>query len=228
MRSSVSIAVMSQKCACERSSNTRLMSSLKSNSETSASDDAKNTCPRMVYFRVAPSASRADATLSTRCTLDAKKTALSSTPARTPIARLCVATTTTTVVNMTKDELFGCMRRSLTERQLNVLIDTMIMTATSAAMGICFTHGPRNTTMMSSSTPAVSDDSRPRPPDFTLMTDWPIMAQPGMPPRNPATMFAIPWPLHSRFLSLGVSVKSSMMDAVIRDSSRPTSAMASE
>ena len=34
------------------------------------------------------------------------------------------------------------------------------------------------------------------------MTDWPIMAQPAMPPKKPVTMLAMPWPTHSRFLSL--------------------------
>ena len=55
-------------------------------------------------------------------------------------------------------------------------------------------------------------DSRPRPPDFTLITDWPIMAQPAMPPRKPVAKLATPWPMHSRFLSLGVSVRSSTIE----------------
>lgn len=35
-------------------------------------------------------------------------------------------------------------------------------------------------------------ESRVRPPDFTLMIDWPIMAQPAMPPSMPAAMLATP------------------------------------
>jgi hypothetical protein len=107
-------------------------------------------------------------------------------------------------------------------------METMIITATSAAMGICFTHSPRNTTRISSTTPATRVDRRPRPPDFTLMTDWPIMAQPAMPPMKPVAMLATPWPTHSRFLSLLVSVRSSTMVAVISDSSRPTTISVSE
>ena len=74
--------------------------------------------------------------------------------------------------------------------------------------------------------PAQKVDKRPRPPDFTLITDWPIMAQPAMPPMKPVAMLATPWPTHSRFLLLVVSVSSSTMEAVIRDSSRPTTAIA--
>ncbi|MNX93577.1 hypothetical protein D3C86_1257650 [compost metagenome] len=133
-----------------------------------------------------------------------------------------------TVATITTDELFGWVARLRTERQLKVLIDTMIITATSAAIGICLTHGPRKTTSTSSSAPATKLDSRPRPPDFTLMMDWPIMAQPGMPPSTPATILAMPWPRHSLFLSLAVSVKSSTMAAVISDSSSPTTAIATE
>ena len=35
-------------------------------------------------------------------------------------------------------------------------------------------------------------ESRVRPPDFTLMRDWPIMAQPPMPPKKPVTVLASP------------------------------------
>uniref|UniRef100_A0A1I9YFT4 Uncharacterized protein n=1 Tax=Paraburkholderia sprentiae WSM5005 TaxID=754502 RepID=A0A1I9YFT4_9BURK len=51
-----------------------------------------------------------------------------------------------TVAIITTDELFGCERMFRIERQLNALIDTMIMTATSAPIGICFTQGHRKTT----------------------------------------------------------------------------------
>ena len=76
--------------------------------------------------------------------------------------------------------------------------------------------------------PAKRVESRPRPPDWTLMTDWPIMAQPAMPPKKPATMLAIPCPVHSWFLALGVSVKSSTITAVMRDSNNPTTARVAE
>jgi len=146
----------------------------------------------------------------------------------TPWARSCVATVTTTVASITALELFGCSRRLRTESQLKVPIETMIITATSAAMGICLTHSPRNTTRISRTTPATSVDRRPRPPDFTLITLWPIMAQPAMPPMKPVAMLATPWPTHSRFLSLFVSVRSSTMAAVISDSSSPTTISVSE
>src|SRR5690554_618723 len=125
---------------------------------------------------------------------------------------------------MTMLLLAGLLRRFRIDDQLKVPIDTMIITATNAAIGIRETQSSRNTTINSSSTPATRQDSRPRPPDCTLITDWPIMAQPAIPPIKPAAILPIPCALHSRPLSLSVSVRSSTMVAVIIDSSRPTTA----
>ncbi|MDR7102154.1 hypothetical protein J2X37_001314 [Croceicoccus sp. BE223] len=61
-----------------------------------------------------------------------------------------------------------------------------------------------------------------------MITDWPIIAQPPMPPTSAAAMLALPWPAHSRRLSLSVSVMSSTICAVSSDSSRPTAAIAAE
>src|SRR5690349_3138471 len=52
------------------------------------------------------------------------------------------------------------------------------------------------------------------------------MAQPPMPPKNPVTTLAMPWPTDSRVLSEWVSVMSSTSFAVISDSISPTSAIA--
>jgi hypothetical protein len=35
------------------------------------------------------------------------------------------------------------------------------------------------------------------PPDFTLIIDCPIIAQPPMPPKKPVTVFAAPCAIHS-------------------------------
>ena len=59
----------------------------------------------------------------------------------------------------------------LIDDQLNVPIETMIIIATSAAIGICFTQSPRTTIMNNRKTPAQKQDNLPRPPDFTLMID---------------------------------------------------------
>nr|AAM08080.1 hypothetical protein [Providencia rettgeri] len=82
--------------------------------------------------------------------------------------------------------------------------------------------------MTSKNIPAEKLDKRPRPPDFTLIIDWPIIAQPAIPPSKPEPMLAIPCPLHSRFRSLLVSVKSSTIVAVIIDSNKPTTASPKE
>src|SRR5699024_8987495 len=70
--------------------------------------------------------------------------------------------------------------------------------------------------------PATSVESLPRPPDFTLMTDWPIIAHPAIPPKKPVIVLAIPCPLASLFLLLSVPVISSTMDEVSKDSSKQT------
>ncbi len=76
--------------------------------------------------------------------------------------------------------------------------------------------------------PAISVDSLPRPPDFTLITDCPIIAQPAIPPKKPLIILAIPCPLDSWFLLLSVPVISSTIDAVSKDSNNPTIAKAIE
>ena len=104
----------------------------------------------------------------------------------------------------------------------------MIITATSAAIGMRATMSPSPTTRISRNTPARNVEMRVRAPDtFTLIIVWPIMAQPPMPPKNPVTMLATPCPQPSRVLSECESVMSSTSLAVISDSSSPTIAIAS-
>lgn len=57
-------------------------------------------------------------------------------------------------------------------------METIIITATSAAMGIIEIKSLKNTTIISKKRPAKRVESLVRPPDFTLITDYPIMAQP--------------------------------------------------
>ena len=110
------------------------------------------------------------------------------------------------------------------ECQSKVAMDTKIITATRAAIGMIATTGPRATTRTSSSAPDRNVDSRVRAPDFTLIMVWPIIAQPPMPPKRPEAMLAMPRPQDSRVLFDPVSVTSSTSLAVIRDSMSPTKA----
>ncbi len=135
-------------------------------------------------------------------TLLAKNSDASNTPTNTPKARLCVQTTTITVLIMTTLVESGYFFRLRMDCQSNVPIETIIITATSAAMGMRATQSLRKTTRTNKTDPATRVDRRPRPPDLTLITDWPIMAHPAMPPRSPEPILAMPCPLHSRFLSL--------------------------
>ncbi len=110
--------------------------------------------------------------------------------------------------------------------QSKVPTATMIITATSAAIGISATMSPKPTTRISRKTPARKVEIRVRAPEaFTLIIVWPIIAQPPMPPKKPVITLAAPWPQASRVLSEWVSVMSSTSLAVISDSIRPTSAM---
>ena len=85
--------------------------------------------------------------------------------------------------------------------QSKVPTETMIMTATNAAMGINATTSPRPTTSISKNTPARNVEIRVRAPEtLTLIMVWPIIAHPPMPPKRPVTMFATPWPHPSRVL----------------------------
>ena len=111
--------------------------------------------------------------------------------------------------------------------QSNVPTDTMIITATRAAIGITPTTSPSPTTSTSRNEPARKVERRVRAPDaFTLIIVWPIIAQPPMPPKKPVMTFAAPWPHASRVLDEWVSVMSSTSLAVISDSSSPTRAIA--
>ena len=69
----------------------------------------------------------------------------------------------------------------------------MIITATSAAIGMTATTSPRPTTRTSRNTPARNVEIRVRAPEaFTLIIVCPIMAQPPMPPKKPVMTFAAP------------------------------------
>ncbi len=85
--------------------------------------------------------------------------------------------------------------------QSKVPTETMIITATSAAIGISPTTSPSTTTRISRKTPARNVEIRVRAPDtLTLIIVWPIIAQPPMPPKKPVTTLATPWPQPSRVL----------------------------
>ena len=119
------------------------------------------------------------------------------TPRTTPMARLWVATVTTTVTSMTAVSDFG-IRRSVEGRMLcqsKVAMETMIITATRAAIGIMPTMSPRATTRISRNAPARKVEIRVRAPEcLTLIMVCPIIAQPPIPPKKPEIMFAAPWP----------------------------------
>ena len=77
--------------------------------------------------------------------------------------------------------------------------------------------------------PAVSVERRVCPPDFTLITDWPIIAQAAHAAEEAGNEIGDPLTLClAGFVADGVSVRSSTICAVSSDSSRPTAAIVNE
>ena len=138
----------------------------------------------------------------------AKRVIATRTPTTTPMARLWVATVTATVATMTVVSDLGIRRRvaGWMECQSKVPTETMIITATRAAIGMRATTSPNPTTRMSRKTPARNVEIRVRAPEaFTLIIVWPIMAQPPMPPKKPVMTLAAPWPERlARLVGVGV------------------------
>ena len=112
-------------------------------------------------------------------------------PEITAIAR-SKNTVITVTRTTTKASAFGIFDIILRLDQANVFITTINITPTSAAIGIISIAGERNNINASRANAATIPDNRPLPPEFTLIMDWPIIAQPPIPPKKPFTTFASP------------------------------------
>src|SRR5699024_1229082 len=132
--------------------------------------EAKNNGPFTLYM---PSIS----SICTREILATKMKVLKMTPITTPIAKLLVYKITATVTIITTDSDFGACFKIVNELQLNVVIATIIIIPTRTGMGISTTISPKTIIKNNKNAPATKVDKRPRPPDFTLITDRPINAQ---------------------------------------------------
>ena len=73
-----------------------------------------------------------------------------------------------------------------------VPITTINITPISAASGICSISAEPTRINSNKKTAALMPDSRPRPPELTLIMLWPSIAQPPMPPKSPVTVLATP------------------------------------
>ena len=80
--------------------------------------------------------------------------------------------------------------------QSKVPTDTMIITATSAAIGMTRDDvAEHDAQHQQERRRRGTSRCRVRAPEaFTLIIVWPIIAQPPMPPKKPVTMLATPWP----------------------------------
>ncbi|MCY1433424.1 hypothetical protein D9M71_494520 [compost metagenome] len=118
-------------------------------------------------------------------------------PQSTAIAR-SVKTVITVTAMITSTSFNGTLFSTRNEAQAKVCCDTTNITPTSAASGMRSISGDRNRMNNRIDTPATTPDKRPRPPELRLITVWPIMAHPPMPPNAPDTRFAAPSATHSR------------------------------
>ena len=133
--------------------------------------------------------------------------------------------TVTAVTNTIKRaSLVGIRRMIVRLFQAKVPITTMNITPTRAASGICSIKSEAKRMKVNKNRAAAIPDSRVRPPDFTLITLWPIIAQPPMPPKKPVTVLATPWARHSREASPLVSVISATTFKVSKLSISPMAA----
>ena len=145
------------------------------------------------------------------------------TPTTTAIAR-SVATVTADTSISTRASLRGTLPSTRKLLHSKVPMTTMNITPMSAARGICSISEYATRINSNKLRAAVIPESRPRPPEFTLIMLWPIMAQPPMPPKNPVAVLAMPCATHSLLPRPLLSVISSTSRSVNRDSIRPIAA----
>ena len=145
------------------------------------------------------------------------------TPTTTAMARSSMTVTNVTTM-ITSASARGTISMLLMECQAKVPITTMNITPVKAAMGIISIKRPANRIKHSRNSAAVMPARRLRPPDFTLIIDWPIIAHPPIPPKNPVTTFAAPCARHSCEAPPFWSVMSPTRFKVSRLSIRPIAA----
>mmetsp|Transcript_42161 Transcript_42161/g.127385 ORF Transcript_42161/g.127385 Transcript_42161/m.127385 type:complete len:250 (+) Transcript_42161:428-1177(+) len=150
--------------------------------------------------------------------------ALMKRPMTTAVAK-STAIVTPVTTRMTSASVHEMMESSPKDPHANVLIDTMNMSPTNAATGMWLTSGVAKTTLTARPAAMIKLESRPWPPPLTLISDWPIKAQPPCVPKSPATMFPRPCPKHSRLVDPGVPVIWSSNLTVNKLSTKPTSAI---
>src|SRR5699024_2005524 len=187
--------------------------------------ETKNIWPRKEYLHTFCATAASTWTLEI---LVAKNKALKTTPTMTPIAKLSVSKTLITVIIITAASVFGAFGTYFREPQSTVPMATMTIIPARIGIGICTTKPPKPMIKKRRNETAIKVDNRLLAPDFTLITDCPIMAQPPMPPKKPVMIFAMPCPRDSLFLLLKESVASSTILAVSKLSTRPTVAMDNE
>mmetsp|Transcript_37306 Transcript_37306/g.107794 ORF Transcript_37306/g.107794 Transcript_37306/m.107794 type:complete len:208 (+) Transcript_37306:276-899(+) len=126
----------------------------------------------------------------------AKAKALMKRPVTTAVAKSTTIVTPVTTKMTTKSvQATRCKRPK--EPHAKVLIATKNMRPTSAAIGILPTMGAKKNTLDAKPIDMMKPDNRVLPPPLTLISDWPMSAQPPCVPKRPAAMLPNPWAKHS-------------------------------
>ena len=157
----------------------------------------------------------------------AKTSAETITPTTTATAK-SVATVTADTRTSTRASLRGTFRMTRKLLHSKVPITTINITPIRAASGISSINGEATRINNNKQSAAVMPDNLPRPPEFTLIMLWPIIAQPPIPPKKPVAVFATPWATHSLLPRPRDSVISSTRRSVKRDSIKPIIARMTE
>mmetsp|Transcript_45778 Transcript_45778/g.146151 ORF Transcript_45778/g.146151 Transcript_45778/m.146151 type:complete len:211 (+) Transcript_45778:273-905(+) len=189
-------------------------------------EEAKNSGPWRQKLRLFSAASTETSSRTLLETFHAKMRALTTSPRMMAVARSWK--TVTSVTRSTTRPSLACImlrRNNPSEPQANVLRATRTIRPTTAATGILETSGPSSAAPMKKPTATVRPDSRPRPPPPTLMSVWPMSAEPPCTPKIPQSMFPRDWAKHSREVEPRVSVMMSTSMSVARLSTRPTMAI---
>ena len=152
--------------------------------------DPKNNGPHISYTLVPSSLILLRALIMVAFS-HAKTSAEIITPAITAIAKSCHTVMAETVMR-TKASDFGIFLIILKLLHAKVPITTINITPTNAAIGInSITLDPKRMNISRESA-ATIPERRPRPPELTLIMDWPIIAHPPIPPKRPFKKFAPP------------------------------------
>ncbi len=150
-------------------------------------------------------------------------TLASTTPIPTAVMRSTKTVTNKTTI-ITRTSVRGACTICFRNRQSIISNPTLISRPARAARGIFSARGPKPSNVPRRTTAINMPEIGVRPPVRMFATDRMVAPAPGRPPKNPAAIFPIPWPINSRLESCWVRVMLSQTREVSRLSIVPNNA----